>query len=140
MYREMNTFSCVCFVVVLQSQRSIFSFYRTAYMNALYKKALKEFVENDDYYKNMDEAAFDVAVQYTNATQLIEAKEYYEKGGSVNMCQALTELIEDGRMEGMQQGMQQGMDLTKKVYKAYIDGKTNEIIAQECNRIRFIIK
>ena len=93
------------------------------------KKALKELVENDDYYKNMEEAAFDVAVLYTNATQLIEAKEYYENGGSVNMCQALTELIADGRMEGMQQGM----DLTKKVYKAYIDGKTNEIIAQECH-------
>ena len=45
------------------------------------------------------------------------------------MCQALTELIADGRMEGIQQGM----DLTKKVYKAYIDGKTNENIAQECH-------
>ena len=70
------------------------------------KKALKELVERDEYYKSMEEDAFDVAVQYTNATELIEAKEYYEKGGSVNMCQALTELIEDGRMEGRMEGIE----------------------------------
>ncbi len=70
------------------------------------KKALKELVERDDYYKNMEEDAFDVAVQYTNATELIEAKEYYEEGGSVNMCQALTELIADGRTEGRMEGIE----------------------------------
>ena len=32
------------------------------------KNALKKLVETDDYYKNMEEDAFDVAVQYTNAT------------------------------------------------------------------------
>lgn len=64
------------------------------------KNALKELVEKDDYYKNMEEDAFDVAVQYTNATELIEAKEYYEKEGMVDMCKALTELIEEGREEG----------------------------------------
>ncbi len=92
------------------------------------KKALKELVERDDYYKSMEEDAFDVAVQYTNATELIEAKEYYE-GGSVNMCQALTELIADGRTEGRMEGI----ELTKRVYKAYIEGKSNETIARECN-------
>ena len=55
------------------------------------KRALKKLVEAD---------AFDVAVQYTNATELIEAKEYYEKEGNMDMCKALTELIEEGREEG----------------------------------------
>ena len=64
------------------------------------KNALKELVEKDDYYKSMEEDAFDVVVQYTNATELIETKEYYEEGGSVNMCRALTELIADGRADG----------------------------------------
>lgn len=39
-------------------------------------------------------------MQYTNATELIEAKEYYEKEGMVDMCKALTELIADGKQEG----------------------------------------
>ena len=65
--------------------------------------------KTDEHYKNMEEDAFDVAVQYTNATELIEAKEYYEKEGVVDMCKALTELIEDGKQEGI--------GLTKKVYK-----------------------
>ena len=69
------------------------------------ENALKELVEADDYYKNMEEDAFDVAVQYTNATELIEAKEYYEKDGEVDMCKALTDLIENGRQEGRQEEM-----------------------------------
>ena len=69
------------------------------------ENALKELVESDDYYKNMEEDAFDVAVQYTNATELIEAKEYYEKDGEVDMCKALTDLIESGRQEGRQEEM-----------------------------------
>ena len=69
------------------------------------ENALKELVEADDYYKNMEEDAFDVAVQYTNATELIEAKEYYEKDGEVDMCKALTDLIESGRQEGRQEEM-----------------------------------
>ena len=69
------------------------------------ENALKELVEEDDYYKNMEEDAFDVAVQYTNATELIEAKEYYEKDGEVDMCKALTDLIENGRQEGRQEEM-----------------------------------
>jgi len=89
------------------------------------KSALKNLIETDDYYKNMEEDAFDVAVQYTNATELIEAKEYYEKEGVVNMCQALTELIADGRNEGI--------ELTKKVYKLQKLGKSNAEIAEECN-------
>ena len=68
------------------------------------KNALKTLVESDDYYKNMEEDAFDVVVHYTNATELIEAKEYYEKEGNVDMCKALTELIEDGKQEGREEG------------------------------------
>ena len=101
------------------------------------KSALKNLIETDDYYKNMEEDAFDVAVQYTNATELIEAKEYYEKEGVVDMCKALTELIEDGREEGREEGrdmgITEGIALTKKVYKLQKLGKSNAEIAEECN-------
>lgn len=42
------------------------------------KKKLKELVDGNDYYKNMEEDAFDVAAHYTNAVELIERKNYYE--------------------------------------------------------------
>ena len=83
------------------------------------KNALKELVEADDYYKNMEEDAFDVVVQYTNATELIEAKEYYEKDGEVDMCKALTDLIESGRAEGKEIGKDEKLreQVEKKVKK-----------------------
>lgn len=63
-------------------------------------KALKNLVENNEYYKNMDSVAFDVAAQYTNATELLEMKEYYEKEGRVDMCKGLKQLIAEGKAEG----------------------------------------
>ena len=65
------------------------------------KKALKEIVENDSHYRNMEEDAYDVAAQYTNATELIEAKYFFKKDGKVDMCRAITELIADGRADGI---------------------------------------
>ena len=68
------------------------------------KEALARLVENDTYYKNMEEDAFDVVAQYTNAAELINAKEYYRKDGKVDMCTAITELIADGRQAGREEG------------------------------------
>lgn len=67
------------------------------------KKALLELVEKDDYYRNMEEDAFDVVSHYTNTTELVETKEYYGKDGRVDMCKAIKDLMEDSRTEGMQQ-------------------------------------
>lgn len=49
------------------------------------------------------------------------------------MCQALTELIAEGRTEGRMEGRMEGIELTKRVYKAHNEGKSNEMIARECN-------
>lgn len=65
------------------------------------KEALKKLVECDNYYKNMNEDAYDIVAHYTKASELIEVKGYYcGKDGKVDMCKALKELIEDGREEG----------------------------------------
>ncbi|MCM1262511.1 MAG: Rpn family recombination-promoting nuclease/putative transposase [Butyrivibrio sp.] len=75
------------------------------------KDALKNLIEGDDTYKSMEEDAYDVVAQYTNATELIEAKEdYYGKDGKVDMCKALKELIEDGRLEGREEGRLEGRE------------------------------
>lgn len=66
---------------------------------------LRELVDSDDYYKNMDEDAFNVVAHYTNAEELVEAKDYYErKDGKVDMCRAIKEMIEEGREEGRAEG------------------------------------
>ena len=74
---------------------------------------LRELVENDEAFRNMDEDAYDMAVSYTSATELVEQKNYHEKGGKVDMCKALTDMLQTertmGREEGMEQGIEQGI-------------------------------
>ncbi|MBD5522332.1 MAG: transposase [Lachnospiraceae bacterium] len=78
--------------------RQVFDFIRCSEN----RDKLRELVDSDDYYKNMDEDAFDVVAHYTNAEELIEAKDYYErKAGKVDMCRAIKEMIEEGRAELM---------------------------------------
>lgn len=75
------------------------------------KKALEKLVESDEYYSNMEEDAYDIVVNYTNASELVEAKDYYTgKDGKVDMCKAIKELIEDGREEGRIKGREEGRE------------------------------
>ncbi|MBD5520880.1 MAG: hypothetical protein HDR03_06580 [Lachnospiraceae bacterium] len=82
--------------------RQVFDFIRCSEDD----KALSELVKKDEYYKNMEEDAFDVVAHYTNATKLIESKNYYEReDGKIDMCTAITKLIADGREEGRSEGI-----------------------------------
>lgn len=84
--------------------RQVFDFIRCSEDSA----ALSELVKDNPYYRSMEEDAFDIAVLYTNATELIKTKENWIKGGKVDMCTALTKLIADGRDEGRREGISQG--------------------------------
>lgn len=74
------------------------------------KVALQKLVERDAYYHSMEEDAYDVVALYTNSTELVQAKNYQRKDGKIDMCRAITELIEDGRAAGMAAGMETGAD------------------------------
>ncbi len=50
---------------------------------------LRELMENDEAFRNMDEDAYDMAVSYTSATESVEQKKYHEQGGKVDMCEAI---------------------------------------------------
>lgn len=80
--------------------RQVFDFIRCAED----KNALRELVEHDDYYKNMEEDAFDVASRYAHAAELIAVKDYYGKEGKINMCKAIEDLMADSRKEGREEG------------------------------------
>ena len=69
------------------------------------KTGLRQLVQGDAAYQSMDEDAYDMAVAYTNASELIAVKEFHRKDGKINMCKALTELIEEGREEGREEGI-----------------------------------
>ena len=74
------------------------------------KKKLVKLVENDVYYTQMDEEAFDVVTKYANAKELIKAKEYLPEGGKRNVCKAIKDLMDDSRAEGREEGREQGIE------------------------------
>ncbi len=102
------------------------------------KEALSELVQNDSSYQNMEQDTFDLVVHYTKMKEMIQVKEHHidEKGG-VNMCQALTELLQDSREEGREEGREEVREeclvLAKRIFGFYREGKCNEEIARECN-------
>lgn len=110
------------------------------------KNELKKLVETDGYYRKMEEDAFDVAVQYTNATELIGVKEYYEKEGVVDMCRALTELIEDGKQEGKAEGKTLGKNeklreqVEKKVKKGLSIPEIADMLEESEETIETIVR
>ena len=81
-------------------------------------------------------------MQYTNATELIEAKEYYEKEGMVYMCKALTELIADGKQEGKQLGKDEKLTelVVKKVKKGLSVSEIADVLEEDEETIRKIVE
>lgn len=72
------------------------------------KVKLLDLVEHDDYYKEMDEDAFDVVTKYTNSKELVKAKNYTVEGGKNDMCKAIQDLMTDSREEGREKGRKEG--------------------------------
>lgn len=98
------------------------------------KKALLELVEKDDYYRNMEEDAFDVVSHYTNAAELVETKEYYGKDGRIDMCKAIKDLMEDSRAEGREEGKEEGMQQEAERFSQLI------ILLSEQNRMEDLVR
>lgn len=71
---------------------------------------LRELVEKDEAFRNMDEDAYDMAVSYTKATELVDKKKFHQKGGTVDMCKALTDMLRSERIEGRNEGIEQGIE------------------------------
>lgn len=64
---------------------------------------------NYDVWK-MEEDAYDVVALYTNSTELVQVKNYQRKDGKIDMCRAITELMEDSRAEGIETGRREGIE------------------------------
>lgn len=71
------------------------------------KEELKNYVQkHSDVFADLCEDAYDMISVMAHSSELIEYKQENtsNKGGS-NMCQAILEMIEDGRQEGIQEGI-----------------------------------
>ena len=71
---------------------------------------LYELVRKDPVYQELDEDAYDVIAEYVNRMELKEMKKENQEGGTVNMSDVVTELIQMGRKEGIVQGIEQGIE------------------------------
>ncbi len=71
---------------------------------------LYELITSDPVYQELDEETYDVIAEHIKTVELLQVKEYSQEGGKVNMCGAIAELIQQGRMEGLSQGIEQGIE------------------------------
>jgi hypothetical protein len=111
--------------------REVFEFIRCSKN----KDKLKELVEHEEYFRHMEEDAFDVAVNYSNAAELEFAKEEHKAGGKINMCVAIQEMMADSKAEGFELGVSQGISQGElrgkvKIYAYEMNLSTDEIAAK----------
>lgn len=71
---------------------------------------LYELTANDPVYQELDEETYNVIAEHIKTVELLKTKEYSRAGGKINMCNAIAELIQRGRMEGLEQGLEQGIE------------------------------
>lgn len=67
------------------------------------KKKLAEYVQaNKSAFSDLNEQAYDMISCMSKSGELKEIKKKYQdkKGGKVNMCKAITDMIAEGRREG----------------------------------------
>lgn len=70
---------------------------------------LYQLMTNDPVYQELDEETYDVIAEHIKTVELLKTKESSMEGGKVNMCNAIAQLIQRGRMEGVEQGIEQGI-------------------------------
>ncbi len=69
------------------------------------KEALKRYVEENEAFRHLREDAYDVVAVYSRSRELEIHKEQYEAEEGFDMCLAIREMIEDGRIEGRMDGI-----------------------------------
>ena len=70
---------------------------------------LYELITNDPVYQELEEETYDVIAEHIKTVELFKTKEYSREGGKVNMCNAIAQLIQRGRMEGLSEGIEPGV-------------------------------
>ena len=89
------------------------------------KQKLKELSQQDASYMQLDEEAYDVAVAFTGAEELLSVK----KKEDSSMCQALKELLQDERAEGREEGREEeSLRLSLLIQKLLPAGRSDDLL------------
>ena len=109
--------------------REVFGFIQ----KAADKNAAKRFTfQNEERFKELAEDAYDVISVLTESRELEEVKERYrEKGGKINMCEAILGMIEAGRVEGRTEGEVKGEAKIVAMIRRKYDKKKNLLIISD---------
>lgn len=96
------------------------------------KTAVRNYVaENQDSFEQLSEDAYDVIAVMAHSKELEDVKERYrEKGGKINMCEAIRGMIEDGRLEGRREGELKAKQIVAR--NMYLRGMSEEDTAGLC--------
>lgn len=78
----------------------------------------RELIFSDPAFSDLDIEAYNVIVQYTHSKDLLDLKENYKKGAKINMCQALTMMLEEERNVGKNVGLREGKTVGLREGKA----------------------
>ncbi len=106
------------------------------------KRELKGYVEeHKDRMEHMDELTYDTLSVMINYKDIMNYKESCrnEEGG-IDMCQAIVEMIEEGREAGLEAGKLDGIKLiiTNMYQKGYTDTQISEITGVPIEQIQTI--
>jgi len=83
------------------------------------KEALKSYVNrHEDVFRNLSDDAYDMISVMTHSDELMERRDDCEQEDRGDMCQAIKEMIEDGRQEGRLEGRLEGR---QEGIKAFIE-------------------
>ena len=96
------------------------------------KTAVRNYVaENRNSFEQLSEDAYDVIAVMAHSKELEDVKERYrEKGGKINMCEAIRGMIEDGRLEGRREGELKAKQIVAR--NMYLRGMSEEDTAGLC--------
>lgn len=72
------------------------------------KEMLKQYVEENKRFRHLQEDAYEVLLFYSGSSELEINKEKYKTEEGYDMCRAIREMIEDGKLEGRIEGRMEG--------------------------------
>ena len=80
------------------------------------KEALKSYVNrHEEVFRNLSDDAYDMISVMTHSDELMECRDDFEQEDRGDMCQAIKEMIEDGRQEGRQEGIKAFVELCQEL-------------------------
>ncbi len=93
------------------------------------KEQLKAYVEdNHEAFTELNQSAYDMISVMSHCSKLLNWEKETGEGGNWNMCQAINEMIEDGRQEGIKEGIKEGRQSINILIQHLLrDGRSKEI-------------